>query len=265
MNMRLILILAMLGSGTEAMAFTLNGSSALRGWPAETVTFYVNYDNCPVSEGDLNSMIDRAAALWNSVPSSGVTIRRGGSSTVTASQATDSSFYATLEETPVIICDTDLSTNIGQDSENIPGAASFAVDSSTLEIAHGFLLLNAESGKAANIGNDSVQEKLDLIIAHEIGHVMGLGHTSDVDALMYFNATAKTEMNLSQDDIDAITYLYPRSEFGGDGLLGCGSLALRGGGSGGSSGGGFSGGLGVLSLLAFCFLGAQALKVRRTA
>src|SRR5690606_29136124 len=67
--------------------------------------------------------------------------------------------------------------------------------------------------------------QLKIILAHEIGHILGLGHSHDESALMYYNASAKEDLNLAQDDIDGITYLYPSDELDGADLAGCGMVS----------------------------------------
>jgi hypothetical protein len=59
-----------------------------------------------------------------------------------------------------------------------------------------------------------------------MGHALGLGHTSEKNALMYYDLSGKTMKALHQDDINGITYLYPNSKSIG-GLGGaCGSVAF---------------------------------------
>ncbi len=76
-------------------------------------------------------------------------------------------------------------------------------------------------------------------IAHEMGHVLGLGHSASTDALMYYaELGVRDALRLSQDDMDGLSYLYPRDELGRDSLFGCGSVAVTGSGGGSGDGGG---------------------------
>ena len=49
---------------------------------------------------------------------------------------------------------------------------------------------------------------LETVALHEIGHLMGLGHSSDPDAIMYPTYTGARRA-LGQDDIDGVRRLYP--------------------------------------------------------
>ncbi|HEY8269938.1 MAG TPA: matrixin family metalloprotease [Pseudobdellovibrionaceae bacterium] len=74
---------------------------------------------------------------------------------------------------------------------------------------------------SANISNFD-HTVLKIILAHEIGHLLGLGHSASTKALMYYDASAKTSLSLSQDDIDGISYLYPSDEMSSGKYGGCG-------------------------------------------
>ena len=117
-------------------------------------------------------------------------------------------------------------------------------------ITAGGLALNVESGKGADVNSYGVG-KLSVVVAHEMGHVMGLGHSGDSAALMYFNAGYKLNLSLADDDADGLMYLYGRDEFlRGDPLFGsCGRVS----GPGGAGGGWLAFGV-LLPLVAWSFL-----------
>lgn len=194
---------------TVAFSFTLNSSTNpnLKGWNTKDVSFLLNPNNCPTSI-DLNGAIEAAMKVWNSVPSTNLKVTLGGTTSST-----------THSNPPTIVCSTTFAADTGADASIVPGAGAVGVSGG--RVAVGLLILNAQAGAAANIAlYDPV--KLKIVMAHEIGHVLGLGHSEDPSALMYYNASAKTELNLHQDDIEGISYLYARNELSGDGLLGCG-------------------------------------------
>lgn len=103
-------------------------------------------------------------------------------------------------------------------------AVTIPVKFSGKKIVGSMILINETS---AAFGALSRSDKIG-VIAHEIGHALGLGHTKDTAALMYYR-TVNQRKRLGQDDIDGITYLYPMAidAFGlSDGLLGsCGTIS----------------------------------------
>jgi hypothetical protein len=110
-------------------------------------------------------------------------------------------------------------TSIGLNADVIPGVAMGARFDGNGNIVTGALVLNVQAGAAANINTFDADLTIN-VIAHEIGHVLGLGHSSSKGALMYFDASERTMASLSQDDVDGITYLYTRDEFGSDAMFG---------------------------------------------
>jgi hypothetical protein len=69
------------------------------------------------------------------------------------------------------------------------------------------------------IGDEQVLVDVQNTLVHEIGHFLGLDHSSDADATMYFSAREgeTKKRTLAQDDIDGICTIYPD----GSGELSC--------------------------------------------
>jgi hypothetical protein len=211
-----------------ANAFTLK-EQGLIGWSVKHLVVTINYSSCPIDSLMLERAVDHAFELWNAVSTSNIHLVRGISTATDANTA----FAGTATDSPVIVCDTALSAKLASgDSNNVSGLAKIIQSSGT--IVYGTLLLNAEAGKAARVQTLTSQQ-LEIVIAHELGHLLGLGHSSDETSLMHHAYTQKNHMRLSQDDIDGITYLYARVEPDEDKVFGCSSVQASGS-SGGTTG-----------------------------
>jgi hypothetical protein len=201
------IFLFMTFNSTNSNAFTLLASSVTAGWDTTTLAFAVNDSSCTalgISTTTLYAAIDAAVALWNSAPTSGIKLSRGASVT-----------SVTSTNPPTIYC-----SNVGQ-TAGIAGVGTIA-QTSNGHPSSGSLALNGDSTKSAYFNTLSATYQ-SIVVAHEIGHVLGLGHSEKVYALMYYDISSKTNLNLSQDDVDGITWLNPRSE-PGSGIMGCGSV-----------------------------------------
>jgi hypothetical protein len=75
-------------------------------------------------------------------------------------------------------------------------------------ITGSLIMINDRAGN--QFAGKSRDEKIS-IIAHELGHAFGLGHSPVKDSLMYYS-TISMRKSLGQDDIDGITYLYPKQQ-----------------------------------------------------
>lgn len=200
---------------TPAFAFTLNSqtSSSFRGWSDPHIRFALNLSNCPAGV-NVRGIIEKAADVWNNVATSRLELEIVGDTTST-----------TANDPITVICDTNYGSTDSGLANGSPGAASISPTSGD-SIAAGIMYLNASGGNA-NIKNLS-EQLVAVTLAHEFGHLLGLGHSQDTKALMYYDASSKKKLNLAQDDVDAVTYLYPRDELSGDPLAGCGRVSSNG-------------------------------------
>lgn len=193
-----------------ASAFTLNSSTNpdLEGWSDTDVKLMVNEANCPAGV-DVPGIIAEAVEVWNNVPTSSIKVSYGGATTST-----------TFASPPTVYCEPNFQAVTHANQNYVPGAA--AVQSPGGRVSSGLMYLNASAG-TGNIANFD-HTTLVIILAHEIGHLLGLGHSDTTNALMYYDGSYKTTLRLSQDDIDGISYLYPANELGGDKIAGCGLI-----------------------------------------
>ncbi|MBX3016292.1 MAG: matrixin family metalloprotease [Bdellovibrionaceae bacterium] len=207
---KLILTFALLFSSFTAHAYTLVWTTpGFKGWQTNEIKLTFNPANCP-NGVNVRGLIEDSIALWNSISNSGLKL------------VLDEDTSATTRGYPIpIICDTNYASG-GPAQDSSPGVASTAPGSGEY-ITSALISLNASAGNA-NIARLSL-DKVKVVLAHEMGHAIGLGHSQDMDALMYYNVAYKTNFTLGQDDIDGIAYLYPRNELGKDPMLGgCGTV-----------------------------------------
>lgn len=195
----------------NSFAFTLNSTSDsnFKGWNDAHVYFNLNLTNCPAGV-DVRGIFEDAMDVWNHVTSSRLRL--------TIYETTTSTTYSN----PVtVFCDTNYGSGNPSVANGSPGVASILPVNGD-EITSAYISLNA-SGGSANIANLN-RDLVVITIAHEIGHAIGLGHSQSRAALMYYDIAAKEHVALTQDDVDGVTYLYPRNEIDGDGLAGCGRI-----------------------------------------
>jgi len=202
-----------------SFAFTLNTTqSTQRGWTAKPLKLFLNPDNCP---SGVETMLKDAMAVWNGIESSNLELEFGGNTSASLTDVQN----RTAVDVPVVFCIPNLSEvapSINPDA--IPGFATGAHLDGSGALDSGYIVLNTQPGAAANISTMK-SGLVKIVIAHEIGHLLGIGHSEDTTALMYFDASAKSKLGLAKDDIDAMTYLYPRDELSGDKIFGCASIS----------------------------------------
>jgi hypothetical protein len=186
--------------------WTLAGPN-LGGWPGYTIVVYYNFSACPLSESVLLPMLQTAVDVWNTVPTSGLTLTvASGPSSATAADFLNSA----ATQTPLVVCDPNFGPDNGVDPDYVPGATRLAVAPDG-HLDYAGIMLNGQTGTGAEISSLSSGE-LQVAITHELGHAQGLGHSSDSRALMYYSIGSKTTPILTEDDVDGVSFLYPRNE-----------------------------------------------------
>ncbi len=201
----------------QANAFTLSGNTSnLKGWKDDPLVYHLNPANC---RSDIREIIQSSMDMWNSISSSKLQLELGTDSVATPAEAV----ARTTLDTAVIVCDIAFGTTFTSDPDVSAGVGS-AIYGPDLQVRRGYLVLNVQPGALANF-NNSDSDSAKIIMTHEIGHSLGLGHSSDSAAIMHYTVGYKTDFTLSEDDINGINYLYPRDEFSGDPFMGgCGLL-----------------------------------------
>lgn len=201
-------------SSQSSFAWTLLYESAFK-VGGNLMVVRLNRANCP---SGIDAWLRKAAEVWSSVDSSYLEVRIEGDSSVSAQNI----FNYTLDEFAVV-CDTEFGTTTESDPDTAIAVGGAWIDGSG-NLARGGIIINLETSVFTNLDEN---QKINALV-HELGHVMGFGHSSDPAAILYFQARPNgARIGLGQDDEEAMTYLYPRNEIsaGDEGsFYGCGSL-----------------------------------------
>lgn len=197
-----------------AQAYTLNNSIGAR-FDNENVNVRVGLNPTPCDNVDLDevaSLLNEAMDdFWNKVSTSRLQLKTSGS------ENTGDDNYWTGElcliggscgGTPVPAT-SDIIVTCNKNTTNFPGASSLLALTlpnviSGKDIKGAVVLINDTNGSFGNLTRD---QKI-AVIAHEVGHAIGLGHSAESSALMFYKVVP-TRNSLARDDRLGVTYLYP--------------------------------------------------------
>lgn len=194
----------------------LESSSPEAVWTEIPLKIYYDSTNCP---SGFKSAITDAFDLWNNVATSRLKFELV-SDEISLSALTLYNGGAT--QYPAITCDPNFAADFPDlDANFIAGYGFYSRVGGTM--SYGGMVINTDPTALARAQQMNHTE-LTLLVAHEMGHVVGLGHASTQPCLMYYSLGVKAEARLSQDDEDAISYLYPRDELGKDKMFGCAAV-----------------------------------------
>lgn len=200
----------------QSYAFTFNNSVAAS-FAEETVTINVADFSCDNNGLTLerleNSLRTAVNQYWNTVPSSRLKIVVGSRRTLAQTFNTDNPCLGGSGCTPnpdlvvdsgiVVACN----NNAAVFSDPRILGVTLTNNIQGRRLVGSLILLNDRAG--SNLGNRA-EDQLVAVLAHELGHAIGLGHSPVKDSLMYFQ-TVPSRRSLGQDDRDGVSYLYPAS------------------------------------------------------
>lgn len=225
------LFIALISSITfNTQAFTLNTSFAASFDKEEVVINMATHDcdEIPYTNDEILSMaLEGMEKFWNTVPTSKLKIRRGSHVVVSNDFATERICSANSGScTPntalagvteiLMSCNKDTGTGSANFPSNSVLAVTLPIHTSGTAIKGSVILLNNKTGSGlASLS----REEFVSVLAHEVGHAIGLGHSPVRDSLMYY-ANISNRQLLGQDDHDGVSYLYPREQ-----PVSCGTIA----------------------------------------
>ena len=227
---KLIAILFALLFSSKVMSFTLSVSNGAYFEKDEVVVNVA--DNCArqglTSDGILSLAVEAVEQYWNKVPTSRLKLKAGAVVSVGSAFYDDEICSSINPCVPnddlkytsgiLISCNENQTATIGNIISNSIIALTVPNSVAGQNIISATLLINDRAGN--QFATKSRAEQIS-ILAHEIGHAIGLGHSPVKDSLMYYQSIA-TRFRLGWDDIDGVTYLYPVEQP----LSGCGTVDM---------------------------------------
>ena len=178
-----------------AVTSTVNAYSSYARWSSGSATFYVNPKNADVSESAAVAAAQAGLDVWNTQSGSGFTYRYGGTATDT-STANDNR--------NVLIFRNSTNGSALATTYSWWNSSNQLVDSDIVMWDGAFTFF---TGTAGCVNGAYIED----ILAHELGHALGLSHSTASDATMYpsYSYCSQALRTLAADDIAGAQNLYP--------------------------------------------------------
>jgi len=199
---------------TPQFALTDGGIRWMQADTGQSITYHVNPANCPVAGGG-QAEISRAMAAWPNQSGANISLQMGSQTAACGLDfdgQNEISFGDCKSQLPPptggctgIIAMT--SVEYSSQSEVVSGINFQALVETHTVFARGMDCILANS------------ENLAEIMCHELGHSIGLAHSGDPNAIMYFMAHGHgRDATLAADDKAGVLVVYPSGATGGGGL-----------------------------------------------
>lgn len=205
--MRLILILCFLLLSHDAWSFYLMMKEPPR-YTGGAVKVSVIADGCvniDLTSEDLREFAQESLdQYWNTVSSASIKFD--------VSETIELEDNLTVQEIADLVPPNEIvvacSTNTDEFSDTT--LAKGGMQTNAAGKVQGLVVLNNTVG---SVFNSLSRTQTKATFAHEFGHTMGIGHSNVSYALMYYAVDEDIkQLRLSEDDADALTYLYPNEK-----------------------------------------------------
>jgi hypothetical protein len=195
---RTIAAVAVAVAGAAVLHTSVGAYSTYAHWASSPVTFYVNPVNADVSQSAAVAALQAGMDVWNTQSGTSFRYQYGGAATDTATAYDNRNvvFFRNVSNGSTIA-----TTYSWWNSSNE------LLDSDIIFWDGGFTFFTGTSGCGV-VPNAAYIED---IAAHELGHALGLNHSSDTTATMYpsYSYCSQAFRTLASDDIAAAKALYP--------------------------------------------------------
>lgn len=237
--MKVILSLIFLFTINNTFSFTLNNTAGAA-FDKDEVTINLASHSCTnigVTNDEVLSLVAEAVdRFWNDVATSRLILKAGSQVAVSGDFQTGLVCQTGTNCTPTeaLKVGSDVLISCNTNTANFSNSVSVLGvtvpnNISGKNIIGSLILINDQAGNS--FAGKSRDEKI-AILAHEIGHAIGLGHSKFNDQLMHYQSIPSRE-RLGWDDVNGISYLYPMDQ---PVDLGCGSIEFVDGNGNGSNG-----------------------------
>jgi len=194
-------------------------------WKNYPIYMELNSNNSDLTHAEAKRVINKAMDTWNSAAGINILKLEEAESNLSSSKTMSLNGINAISFSKDFFSDTngfdpDLVVAVGGQY----GKGGIMTD--------GFVIFNAQSvvweTDTVRKNTNSYTDDLETIALHELGHVLGLGHSEQRTAVMSGMRLSRIKKELTQDDIDGILYLTTtQSSMGSQTALGCGYIDTK--------------------------------------